>query len=420
MELTLAYGRNGLPVTLPDDAVVVRPTDPPALDDEAGAVLAGLREPLAGPPLADIVRGAGGSPRVVVVFPDLTRPMPNPTVLPPLLAELERLGVRRESILLLCSTGTHRQATEAEMAALVGPEVYGKYTIHDHVSTDGDHVEVGRVEDTPVLLDRRYVEADVRIVTGFVEPHFFAGFSGGPKAVCPGVASLETILEAHNPNRIAHEKATWLEIEDNPVQQFIQAAVKLLPPSFSVDVAIDRRRKLTGVFAGALPDAHRRACAFVQDTSVQRVGGRFDVVVSTNGGFPLDRNLYQATKGMAAAERVVRDGGTVVLAAECSDGIPDEGGFKGMLERAATWKDLVDPNAGPELDRWSAQVMGRVLSRARLLLHADGLSDEVIRQSHLEPAPDVSQSIADALADAGPGARVCALPHGPFTVAIAD
>ena len=157
--------------------------------------------------------------------------MPNTTVLPPLLAELERLGAGPDRVELLCATGTHRPAAAEELAALVGPDVMGRYRVHQHVADDGDHVSVGAVGGTPVLIDRRYVEADVRILTGFVEPHFFAGWSGGPKAACPGLAATSTILEAHSPARIADERATWMVTEGNPVHDFVRAATALCPPS---------------------------------------------------------------------------------------------------------------------------------------------------------------------------------------------
>ena len=245
---------------------------------------------------------------MAVVFPDLTRPMPNRTVLPPLLAELARAGVPDDRITLLCATGTHRQASESEMEELVGPDIVARYAIVDHDGTSDAHVAVGEVDGTAVLLQREYVEADLRIVTGFVEPHFFAGFSGGPKAVCPGLAANTTILEAHHPRRIADARATFVTREGNPVHDFVRAAVALAPPHLSLDVAINRARQVTAVFAGPLPAAHDAACAHVQSAAVRAVDAPFDLVVSTNGGFPLDRNLYQAVKGMAAAERIVRPG----------------------------------------------------------------------------------------------------------------
>ncbi len=415
-EVRLAYGRRGLVARVPDDAAVITPTDLPGLADEQGAVLDALGAPTDGPPLADLV-GAGD--RVAVVFPDLTRPMPNRTVLPPLLAELERLGAGPDRVELLCATGTHRQATRQEMAELVGDDIVARYAIHDHRSDDASHVEVGVVDGTPVLIDPRYVEADVRILTGFVEPHFFAGFSGGPKGACPGLAATETILEAHSPARIADAGATWLVTEGNPVHDFVRAAVALAPPTLSLDVAINSRRQLTAVFAGPLPEGHRAACAFVEDTAVQRVDAPFDVVLTTNAGYPLDRNLYQAVKGMAAAERVVVKGGTIVVAAACADGLPAGGAFARLLAATGGPEDMVSELGASAPDRWQVQVLGRVLRRAAVWLHTDGLSDDEVRGAHLRPVGDVSEAVARALDQAGPGARVGVLPEGPLTVVTA-
>jgi nickel-dependent lactate racemase len=412
MRVALAYGRGSIDVEVPDDALVVRPTAVPSLHDEVAAVTEALHRPIAGPPLADFVQPGAV---VAVVFPDLTRPMPNRTVLPPLLAELDRLGVPAERIRLLCATGTHRAASRDELAELVGDELVGRYEIRNHVATAADeHVAVGEVDGTPVLLDRDYVEADLRIVTGFVEPHFFAGFSGGYKGVCPGLAALETVLEAHSPRRIADRAATWAVLDGNPVHEFVRAASTLAPPEFSVDVTIDGARRLTGVFAGALPESHRLACAFAKRTAVQRVPAPFDVVVSTNAGYPLDRNLYQAVKGMSAAESIVRPGGTIVIAAECVDGIPAEGNFGRLLAGARSAADLAHTDGPSVLDRWQVQVLGRVLSRARVRLFS-GLPREEVESAHLEPVDDAGRAVAEAL-DSSEGRRVCVLPLGPLTI----
>jgi lactate racemase len=415
VRVELAYGRHGTSVDVPDSAEVVVPRDEPGLGDEEGAITDALRRPLSGPSLAVLVAEAG---RVAVVFPDLTRPMPNRTVLPPLLAELARCGVPDDRIVLLCATGTHRQATVAEMAELIGVDIVARYDVIDHDATnDGAHVRVGAVDGTPVLLQREYVEAEVRIITGFVEPHFFAGFSGGPKAVCPGLAATTTILEAHHPRRIADARATFVTRTGNPVHDFVRAATALVPPHLSLDVAINRARRVTAVFAGPLPASHDAACAHVQSTALRRVGAPFDLVVSTNGGHPLDRNLYQAVKGMAAAERIVRDGGIVVMAAACEDGVPAGGGFARLLAGAHTPADLTGASGEPELDRWQAQVLGRVLTRAEVLLHSAGLDEAAIADALLVPAPDLDGAVAAALERLGPGARVAVIPEGPLTVA---
>ena len=414
MLVELAYGTEGRQVEVPDDATVIEPLDLPGLADQQGAVRRALEGPLAGPSLPELVAGAH---RVVVVFPDLTRPMPNRTVLPPLLALLERSGVPDEAVTLLCATGTHRQATPSEMRELVGREIVDRYTIVDHDSEGGDHIEVGRVEGTPIRLQRDYVGADVRIITGFVEPHFFAGFSGGPKAVCPGIAATETILEAHHPRRIADAASTFVTRQGNPVHDFVRAAVALAPPHLSLDVAINRDRQVTAIFAGPLEATHDAACAFVESSAVHGVASPFDVVVSTNGGHPLDRNLYQAVKGMAAAERIVRQGGIIVMAAACSDGIPGHGGFAGVLSRARTVGELVDAAEGPELDRWQAQVLGRVLQRAQVWLFSEGMTDQMTTDAFLVPVHDLSTVVDDALAALGGAGTVAVLPLGPLTVA---
>ncbi|HEY1826567.1 MAG TPA: nickel-dependent lactate racemase [Acidimicrobiales bacterium] len=409
MRVHLAYGRSGAVVEVPDQAQVILPTQLPALADERVAV-----HDAVAPRLDGLVDGAT---RVVVVFPDLTRPMPNRTVLPPLLGALAARGVPDAHVTLLCATGTHRQATLAEMEELIGADLLARYRVVDHSASSDEHVPVGAVDGVPIRLQREYVEADVRIITGFVEPHFFAGFSGGPKAVCPGLAALETILEAHHPRRIADPRATFVTRLGNPVHDFVRAAVALAPPHLSVDVTINRERAVTAVFAGPLTETHDAACAFAESSAVQRVPAAFDVVVSTNGGHPLDRNLYQAVKGMAAAERIVVDGGDIVMAAMCGDGVPDDGAFARLVAGARDAGDLLHASGGPELDVWQAQVLGRVLQRADVHLFSDGLSDASTRRALLHPVTDLTGAVQDAVARHGAAARVAVLPEGPLTVA---
>jgi nickel-dependent lactate racemase len=404
----LAYGREGLQVHVPPDAQVLAPTDLPGLDDAHARVVEAVTAALASAPVGD-------DGPVAVVFPDLTRPFPHRIVLPPVLEALAAHGVDDSRIRLLCATGTHRQATDAEMRELVGDDLVDRFGVHDHDSTDTDaHVQVGTVDGAPVLVDRAYVDAPTRILTGFVEPHFFAGFSGGPKGVVPGLAATATVLEAHSPARIADPAATWTVLDGNPVHEFVRAAVALVPPTLSVDVAINAAREVTAVFAGPLPHSHREACAFVERTSVVHLDEPFDVVVTSNAGHPLDRNLYQAVKGMSAAERVVRKGGVVVCAARCGDGLPD-GDFAELLGSATTPQELLD--APSAQDQWQVQVLGRVLAHARVGLHST-LPDQAVRLAQLEPVADLTAAVREAVDSAGP--RVGVLPEGPLTVGVVD
>lgn len=413
MRVELEYGRGRLPLEVPDEATVVTGRKVPALVDEQAAVREALRMPIGSPSLAEL---AAQGRRAVVVFPDQTRPMPNRTVLPPLLAELEAAGLAPGDITLLCATGTHRGPTSAELDELIGRNQRERYRAGIHEDAISDHVAVGEVDGVPVALDRRYVEADVRVVTGFVEPHVFAGFSGGPKAVCPGVAARETILAAHSPARIASRDATWLKTVGNPVHDFIRAAAACCPPSFSVDVTINSARQLTAVFAGDLWQVHAAARSSVGETVVQRVGPQYDIVVSTNGGYPLDRNLYQCIKGLSAAERVVRPGGTILMAADCVDGLPPEGDFANILRGAPSLEALMDGSARPRLDYWSAQVLARVLTYAEVSLFSAGLSNDDLAIARLRRIDDLQAELRQRLRKQ-PQARVCVLPRGPLTVA---
>jgi hypothetical protein len=399
MQVELAYGETGLVIDVPDHADVVLPRDPPVLPKEEATIRAAVRPWL-----------RGLKPPVAVVFPDLTRPFPHQTMLPPLLSELARVDLRRDAVRLICATGTHRQATDAEVRAMLGDEIVDRYPIHDHVAADLDaHKSVGEVDGVPILIDKTYLDCPTRIVTGFVEPHFFAGYSGGPKAVCPGLAALPTVLEAHSPARIANPAATWLVTRGNPVHDFVRAATVLAPPTLSVDITINAVGGLTGVWASPLPYGHRSACAFVEQTAVTHLREPADVVVTTNAGHPLDRNLYQAVKGLAAAERAVVDGGTIIAAAACKDGVPTGSAFAELLSAP----DFLDVASAP--DQWQLQVLGRVLRRATVQLYSEGLSAEEIRAAQLQPVNDISAAIRDL----NPR-RLCVLPRGPMTVVSVD
>jgi nickel-dependent lactate racemase len=276
--------------------------------------------------------------------------------------------------------------------------------------------------DVPVWLNRRWFEADVRITTGFVEPHFFAGFSGGPKMVAPGLAGLATVLALHNAARIGSDRATWGVIEGNPVHDSIRSLVDAHGQvDFALDVALNRDQEIVAVFAGALGQMHHAATGAVRALSMQPVNGRFDVVLTSNAGYPLDQNLYQAVKGMSAAAQVVRPGGAIVCAAECRDGFPDHGSYRRLLASAATPAELLQAiEASPTTvpDQWQAQIQARIQAQARVLMHTSFLSDDELAEAHLESAADLDARVAGLLG-ARSQARVCVLPEGPQTIAYA-
>ncbi len=417
-EVRLAYGTDGLRIRVPATATVVQPSLPPALADPAAALREALRSPVAGLPLRDRVRPGQ---TVAIAICDATRPQPRDLMVPAVLDELDGL-VRPGDVTVLVATGTHRATTDAELRAMLGEAVLSRVRVVDHDSRDaGSLVWCGRLgADVPVWLNRRWVDADVRITTGFVEPHFFAGFSGGPKMVAPGLAGLDTVLALHDARRIGSPQATWGICEGNPVHDDVRAIAAATGVSFALDVVLDSDQRIVAAFGGDVLAMHAVARERVRATSMVAVPDRFDVVVTTNSGYPLDQNLYQTVKGISAAAGVVRDGGTIICAAECRDGFPEHGGFREVLASESTPQALAAAIAGrdrTEPDQWQVQVLTRVLNRARVVVHSDHLGAADLRRAHLGSTDDVTAAVADALAAAGPSATLCVLPEGPQTIA---
>jgi lactate racemase len=416
-KIDLAYGRRGLIVELGAPADVIEPRFVPGLGDEVGAIRQALHEPTCGPPLREIVpHGAS----VGISVCDVTRPFPGQRVLPVLLEELQAIGSGQ--ITIFVATGTHRACTPSELNEMLGADVLGSCQVVQHDAFDAKrHRQVGTVLDThtPALIESAFVDQDVRLTTGFIEPHFFAGFSGGPKMVAPGLAALETVLDLHSATRIGHACATWGITQGNPVHDAVRAIAARVGVSFNLDVTLNRAHAITNVFSGELFASHAAGCAFARQTAMAPVPAAYDVVLTTNSGYPLDQNLYQTVKGMSAAAQIVKPGGSIVVASECSDGVPAHGGYKDLL------RDGVDPDAfmarlfEPSFsvhDQWQVQVQAQIQRKAQVFLKADGLSDAQIRAAWLEPIADVADCIHAQLAAAGAGARLAVLPQGPQTI----
>jgi len=420
MKVTLAYGRGGLDVELPDAATdVVEPRYAPGLVDDIAAIAAALESPLGAPPLRAL---AGPEDTVAIVVNDGTRPMPSARVLPPILAALDH--VPRENITILVATGTHRANTPAELDDMLGPMVARGYRVVNHDARDPSTlVYLGpSALGHPIYLNRLYMESTVKILTGFVEPHFFAGYSGGPKPVMPGLAGLETVLGNHAPSMIAHPNATFGALRGNPIHEEQREIALRTNPTFSLNVTLNADHAITGVWAGALLAVHAAGVAFVRRTALREVASAYDVVLTTNSGYPLDQNLYQSVKGMAAAARAARPGGAIVLAAECSDGLPAHGVYADILRDAASPGAVLAyvegaerTESGPIADGWQAQIQARIQRRATVYVHSS-LPDAVVRAALLEPCHDVGACVRDALAARGSDARLLVLPQGPQTV----
>ena len=418
MNVSIAYGRRQLAVTLPDSfTTVISPAHRDGLPDERAALRAALDAPIGATALRNQLRPGA---RVCVVFTDITRPTPNERLIPWVLEYLADAGVPNAAITLLNSTGTHRPNTRAELEVMLTPEVVRDYRVINHECEKSEdlapfgHTKTG----APVLIHRAIAEADVRIVTGFIEPHFFAGFSGGPKGIMPGCAGLETVMSNHGAHHISDPGATFGRNEGNPLWEELRDIALRVGPSFLVNVTLNEERRITGVFAGDLVEAHRAGTEFVRATAMQPVSGLFDIVITSNSGYPLDMNLYQGVKGMSAAARIVRPEGLIILACECAEGVPHGSPFDTLLRSAAGPAEILALLTQPgfvRAEQWQAQIQALISSRARVLLYSN-LQPEAVRAAHLTPCADIAVAVEEEISRLGGSARVAVLPHGPLTI----
>ncbi len=416
MNVHLAYGQGNLTVDLPDNrTTVIEPTHCAGLADERAAVLRALDNPIAARPLRQWITPKD---RVCIAFTDLTRATPNERLIPWLLDYLR--DVPRENITLLNQLGTHRPNTRAELETMLTPEVVRDYRVINHEPENPRAlVQFGNTRDgTPALINRHLAQAGVRIVTGFIEPHLFAGFSGGVKGIMPGCAGLQTVMSNHGAKNIGDSRATFGVTAGNPLWEELREIALRVGPSFVVNVSLNARRQITGVFAGDLIQAHQAGCEFVRRSAMQKVKAPFEIVLTTNSGYPLDLNLYQGVKGMSAGARIISQGGDLILACECREGIPPGSPLDELLRGANGPEEILTMLSTPgflRAEQWQAQIQALVQRRANVLLYSS-LPDKIVRGAFLTPCHDISAAVRRRLEDLGPRARVAVLPQGPLTI----
>jgi nickel-dependent lactate racemase len=416
MRVHLQYGREGLAVEVPGTNVtVVEPRFLPGLPDERAAFAEAVRRPIGAPPLREVVKAGE---RLAVVIPDLTRPLPSERLLPWLFEELGHVPAER--VVIVNGTGSHRANTPEELASMVGRDVLARYRLVNHTAHDlATMLPAGRSMDGgTVYLNREYLEADRRIVLGFIEPHFMAGFSGGYKGVFPALGDIASIMRYHDAKTIGDPRSTWGVLEGNPTQAIVRHNGSLLPVDFCVNVTLNRKREITAFFCGHPIAAHEQGCAFSKQTAMVACERPFPLVVTTNSGYPLDQNLYQTVKGMSAAAQIVEQDGYIAAAARCNDGFPEHGNFKSLLFAHDSPRALLDAIRAPGFslfDQWEAQLLAIIRLKARVGLQSE-LPAEDVRRAHLEPIEDVGAAIARELERLGRDAPVAVLPEGPQTI----
>ncbi len=415
----LRYGRDGLPVELPDEniAAVLRQKQLPALDDPVQAIRGALAEPIESEPLNEIAQGRTDA---CIVVSDITRPVPNPVILPPILETLAEAGIPAERVTILIATGLHRPATDAEVREICGDEVLasGVRVVNHRASVDDEQVHLGETSrGTPAFVDRVYMDADLRILTGLVEPHLMAGYSGGRKAICPGVAGCATIMAFHGPQLLEPDAARAGNLVGNPVhEEALEVADLAGGADFVVNVTLDEERAITGVFAGDMRAAHEAAMARCEQQAKVVLDEPAEIVVTSGGGYPLDLTLYQSTKGIVAAGLICRDGGTIIIAQQNAEGLgsPDfarlicQEDVHACIEHALRTGEIC-------IDTWQLHVVEKVLRRCSVIAVSD-LSAEDAERTPFEQAPTVEEALQRALAEHGPDARIVVVPEGPYVL----
>ncbi|MEP6662635.1 MAG: nickel-dependent lactate racemase [Verrucomicrobiota bacterium] len=416
MKVFLAYGQGRLAVDFPGDhTTVIEPSHHPGLPDEKASVFNALQNPIGTLPLRKIVRSTD---KICIVFTDITRATPNERIIPWLLEHLSH--VPHEQITLLNSTGTHRPNTTTELEKMLTPEVVANYRVLNHeCEKEEDLVQFGATRDgTPALLNRHLVNADVRIITGFIEPHFFAGFSGGIKGIMPGCAGLKTVMSNHGAKNIGHPKSTFGVTDGNILWEELRDIALRVGPAFLLNVTLNETRQITGVFAGDILQAHKTGFEFVRQSAMQKVDAPFEIVVTTNSGYPLDMNLYQGVKGMSAGARILKEGGLLILACECQEGVPTNSPLDQLLRSASSPEEILAMLSTPGFirpEQWQAQIQALIQRRAEVLLYSS-LPDEIVRRAFLTPCHDIGKAVQKRLERLGNDARVAVLPQGPLTI----
>ncbi len=418
MKIHLAYGTQGLDVEVPDRnlvKVLTLGTTPP-LANPAGTIEQSLLTPIGSPPLARLARGAKTA---CIAVCDITRPVPNKLLLPPMLKILEENGVERSNITILIATGLHRPSTLAELDLMLGVDILSRHRVVDHrAGVRGEQEYLGVTKkNTRVFIDKRYVEADLKVTVGFIEPHLMAGFSGGRKMIAPGSAGEETIKALHGPTFLDDPLCREGSLDRNPLHHELLEIAQMAGHDFMIDVSLDASGYITGVFAGDPRQAHAAGVQAVRGFVRSTIAEPADIVITTSAGFPLDLTYYQAIKGMTAALPVLKKGGMLILAAECAEGLGGET-FSMMATRFDTAKAFDEwIHCHPvEVDQWQLQECVKAARTADVVVVARGIPNAQKEKLFVQSAPSVEEAIERGLRKLGRDATIAVIPKGPYTL----
>ena len=423
MRIKMDYGKTGLMVDLPNDKVIgpleIKNAIP--LANQSQAISDALANPIGSKPLAEIAKG---KKTACILICDITRPVPNKVILPQILKTIEEAGVPRSGITILIATGLHRPNEGEELVELVGEDIANNYRVENHHGKEtSEHDYLGITpKGVPVYIDSRYIRAELKITTGLIEPHLMAGYSGGRKVICPGIAGIETVKVWHGPRFLEHPNADCGIVEGNPVHEENTYIALMSGCDFIVNVCVDGNRQITWAGAGDMIKAWEAGVSFVRQVVRVAIKEPVDIVLTSCAGYPLDITWYQAVKGLIGALPIIKKGGTIILVASLTEGLGSPE-FQQVLSEnpdLKAFKKRILETDYFVMDQWQLEEFAKVIEKCKIKVYSKGLEHSVLNKCHVTPIDSVEQAIAESLQEYGPSARIAVIPKGPYVLACVE
>ena len=423
MHIKMDYGKTGLMVDLPNDKVIgpleIKNAIP--LANQSQAISDALANPIGSKPLAEIAKG---KKTACILICDITRPVPNKVILPQILKTIEEAGVPRSGITILIATGLHRPNEGEELVELVGEDIANNYRVENHHGKEtSEHDYLGITpKGVPVYIDSRYIKAELKITTGLIEPHLMAGYSGGRKVICPGIAGIETVKVWHGPKFLEHPNADCGIVEGNPVHEENTYIALMSGCDFIVNVCVDGNRQITWAGAGDMIKAWEAGVSFVRQVVRVPIKEPVDIVLTSCAGYPLDITWYQAVKGLMGALPIIKKGGTIILVASLTEGLGSPE-FQQVLSEnpdLKAFKKRILETDYFVMDQWQLEEFAKVIEKCKVKVYSKGLEHSVLNKCHVTPIDSVEQAVAESLQEYGPLARIAVIPKGPYVLACVE
>ena len=421
MEIKLRYGRKYKTLEIPTKNVkVLTKKDVIPLQDTEAAIAKALAEPIGTPPLFEIAKD---KENCCILVSDTTRPVPNGVILPSMIDTLRQAGIPSNKITILIATGSHDAVPENLLEELLGRRVLqsGVKIISHDAYNPSELVDMGlAAHNCPAIVNKIYANADLKICTGLIEPHFMAGYSGGRKSICPGIVGIETLKVFHGVEAMGHPLSKSCSLKGNPVHEIAESVAKIAGCDFMLNVTLNDKREITGVFAGDIFEAHYAGCDFVEKNSVVEISEPADMVITSNGGYPLDQNYYQTVKGLVEASEILKPDGVIVMASKCEYGL-GKNDFKELLEELrgkSIEQFLKDHNTSQTFksDQWEVQKLTQVLEKTKNIFLLSDLKDEEYPLTFAKKIETLEKGVQKAKQIVGNNANMVVIPEGPYVV----